>query len=168
MKTKLLSLMLFALLLATAACGGGESEAPKETSKEYTANDITITLPSTWAADYGQNEKQILISAPKEEYVLGIQILETGPATAEEFAALMSKELKGTQPEAAPAYGNYAFDASIMGFPAHTTILTVEGFSLVLVEIGDYKKFAEAAKGILKSMKSTNPSFQKVIGAIKF
>ena len=168
MKTKLLSLMLLALLLATAACGGEESEAPKETPTEYTANEITITHPSTWTAEYGENEKQILVSAPEEEYVLGIQILETGPATAEEFASLMSKELNGTQPVAAPVYGNYVFDASIMSFPAHTTILTVEGSSLVLVEIGDYKKFAENAKGIIKSMKSTNQGFQKVISAIKF
>lgn len=165
MKTKLLFLMLFALLLVPAGCGGGDADLPPQ---EYTANSITVNVPGGWEASYGENEQQILLASPGEEYVTGIQILATGPATAQEFAALMSSELDGTTPIASPLYGEYFFDATIMGYPAHINILTVDGYSLVLVEIGDYKKFAQPVSGIVKSMKSSKPEFQKVIDAIKY
>lgn len=167
MKTKLLFMVLFALFLIPAGCGGGD-DAASQAPTEYTANNITLSVPGGWEASYGENEQQILLAAPREEYVAGVQILATGPATAQEFAVLMARELDGTDPIQSPLYGEYVFDATIMGFPAHINILTVDGYSLVLVEIGDYKKFARPLSEIVKSLKSSKPEFQKVIDAIKY
>lgn len=166
MKTKLLFLILFVLMMLPA-CGDGD-KAKTQTS-EYTANTITLAMPSDWIVIYNEKEKQILIGSPLDEYTLGIQILlPIIPHTSKEFAILMSKELDGEAPLPTSVYGDYTFDTNIMNVQAHITILTKDGYSMVLAEIGDYKKFSAQAKAILQSMKSSNSNFQNVIDSIKY
>lgn len=163
MKRKLTYLLLLALMLLPAACE--EKEMP---DYEYTANDITVLVPGGWQAAYQEAQRQITIQAPKEEYALGIQILESGDITSEEVARAMSEQLNGETPEPAARYTEYAFNCSIMELPALVNILSKDGYTLVLIEVGDNGKFAEQTDAIMKSMKSSNPAYQNVIEAIKF
>ena len=163
MKTKLMYFLVFALLLLPVACG--EKEVPPQ---EYTANEITLMVPGTWQASYEAPQQQIMLAAPNDEYALGIQILATGNASAEMFAQAMADQLDGEAIEPAAKYGDYQFDCKIMGFPANIIILEKDGYSLVLIQVGDHAKFAAQAESVIKSMKSSKLEFQNVIGAIKY
>ncbi len=163
MKTKLTYLFILVLMLLPAACG--DKETPPQ---EYTANEITLMVPGNWLASYQEAEQQIVLQAPQDEYALGIQILETSDITAEEFAGVMSKELGGKTPQPSDEYGDYQFSCAIMDFPANVNILTKDGYSMVMVEIGPSDKYAEQIDAVMRSMKSSNPNFQNVINAIKF
>ena len=165
-KVNLLCTRMILAVLALIALAAVGSFSGTAWAKDYTANNITVTVPGGWSTEYNAEEMQILLITPQQEFVVGIQVLETHGLTAQEFAAEVSKGLQGTNPLPVKGFGQYAFDAKIMKLDAHITTLEHEGLTLMVCEIGNRRVYAKTVNSIWTSLRSSDKKTQALFDQI--
>lgn len=157
MQKRILSLVLALACLTLASTALAET---------FTGGSVTAEVPAGWTSMYNEPTKQAIVAAPGQECVSSIQIIPTDGKSDQELAEMLSQQLGGGKPEAAPN-GGYFFTANAGGVPMGINVAASGNTALVYMEIGAKEKYPDELQRIRNSLSSKNSDEQALLDTVK-